>query len=100
MRSRRGLGNALFNQAKYPDAEPEYRQVLKLAEKLRGLEHPETLEACYDLASNLAREGKISEAKELIRRAADAARKVLGPDHPATQKYTAFLSELETRKPL
>jgi len=100
MRSRRGLANALFNQVRYPDAEPEYRQVLKLAEKLRGPEHPETLEACYDLAGNLAREGKISEAKDLTRCAADTARKVLGPTHPATQKYGAFLTELETRKPL
>ena len=100
MRSRRGLANALFNQANYSDAESEYRQVLKLAEKLRGPEHPETLEACYDLASDLAREGKLSEAKDLTRRAADTARKVLGPTHPATQKYAAFLSELETRKPL
>jgi hypothetical protein len=73
---------------------------LKLAEKLRGPEHPETLEACYDLAGDLAREGKISEAKEFARRAAETARKTLGPTHPSTQKYTAFLTELETRKPL
>src|SRR5207248_9794737 len=70
MTSRRGLANALFNQAKYPHAEPEYRHVLKLAEQLRGREHPETLEACDALASTLARQGKILEAKDLTRRRA------------------------------
>ena len=82
------------------DAEPEYRQVLKLAEKVRGSEHPATLEARYDLAGNLARLGKLPEAKELARRAADSARKTLGPNHPTTQKYTTFLTELETKNSL
>lgn len=100
IRSHRGLANALFNQGKYAAAEPEYRAVLKVVEKLRGPEHPATLEACYDLAGNLARGAKLPEAKELARRAADTARKILGPNHAATQKYTTFLTELETKNSL
>ncbi len=100
MRSHRGLANALFNQGNYAAAEPEYRETLRIAEQFRGPDHLETLEACYDLAGNLARERKLPEAKELARRAVDSARKKLGPSNPATQKYTKFLSELETKNTL
>lgn len=100
IRSRRGLANALFNQGKYAVAEPEYRKVLALAEKVRGPEHPATLEACYDLAGNLARQAKVPEARDLARRAAESARKTLGPNHPTTQKYTTFLTALETKNSL
>jgi tetratricopeptide (TPR) repeat protein len=100
MRSHRGLANALFNQGNYSAAEPEYREVLRIAEKLRGPDQLETLDACYDLAGNLARERKLPEAKDLVRRAADIARKKLSPNHPATQKYNALLTELETKNAL
>jgi tetratricopeptide (TPR) repeat protein len=100
IRSHRGLANAFFNQGIYAAAEPEYREVLRLTEKVRGREHAETLEACYDLAGNLAREANLPEAKELARRAFESARKVLGPDHATTQKYTKFLSDLETKNAL
>jgi tetratricopeptide (TPR) repeat protein len=100
MRSHRGLANALFNQGNYTAAEPEYREVLRIAEKLRGPDQLETLDACYDLAGALARERKLPEAKDLARRAADTARKKLSPNHPATQKYNALLTELETKNAL
>lgn len=99
-RCHRGLANAFFNQSNFDSAEPEYREVLRIAEKVRGAEAAETLEACYDLAGNLARQRKLPEAKEFARRAADSARKKLGPDHPATQKYARFLTELETKNAL
>jgi hypothetical protein len=60
----------------------------------------ETLDACYDLAGNLARQNKLPEAKQLARRAADTARKALGPNHPATQKYAKLQTELETKNAL
>ncbi|HZE58028.1 MAG TPA: tetratricopeptide repeat protein [Chthoniobacterales bacterium] len=100
MRSHRGLANALFNQTNYGAAEVEYREVLRIAEKLRGPDHVETLDACYDLASNLVRQRKLPEAKELARRAADTARRKLGANHPATQKYVALVTELETENTL
>ena len=100
LRSHRGLANALFNQDKYADAEPEYRKVRELAEKVRGREHPETLEACYDLAGNLAREGKLPEAERLARprrrfRAQNARSK-----SSLHSKFKTFLTELETKNSL
>jgi acyl-CoA-binding protein len=100
MRSHRGLANALFNQTNYSAAEAEYREVLRIAEKLRGPDHLETLDACYDLASNLVQQRKLPEAKNLARRAADTARRKLGANHPATQKYLALVTELETKNTL
>jgi hypothetical protein len=100
IRSRRGLANALFNQNRFPEAEPEYRKVLELAEKVLGREHLLTLDACFDLAGNLARENKLPEAKQLAKRAADTARRALGPNHPATQKYIAFQTDLEKKNTL
>src|SRR5438067_1769114 len=100
IRSHRGLANAFFNQGIYAAAEPEYREVFRLIEKVRGPDHTETLEACYDLAGNLARENKLPEAKDLARRAADTARKILGPTNPTTQKYAKFLADLETKNAL
>jgi tetratricopeptide (TPR) repeat protein len=100
LRSHRGLANALFNQNNFTAAEPEYREVLRIAEQLRGPDHLETLDACYDLAGALARLRQLPEAKDLARRAVDTARKKLGPTHAATQKYTKFLTELETKNAL
>jgi hypothetical protein len=39
-------------------------------------------------------EGKASEAKALAQRAADGARKSLGPEHPDTKKYEQLRDEL------
>src|SRR5256714_1883190 len=100
MRSHRGLANSLFNQGNYSAAEPEYREVLRIAGRLRGPDHLETLDACYDLAGDLARERKLAEAKDLAHRAVDTARRKFGSNHPATAKYTAFLTELETKNTL
>src|SRR5256714_3726235 len=109
--SRLRLDKVLMSQSKFGEAEidfrnlvtvaePECREVLRIAKNLRGPDHLETLDAFYDLAGNLARESKLPEAKELARRAADSARRTLGPNRPATQKYTKFLAELETKNAL
>jgi eukaryotic-like serine/threonine-protein kinase len=68
--------------------------VLKLKEKVRGPEHPNTLTVCFNLAVCLRSEGKIQEASAFAQRAADGARKVLGPDHPDTKKYEQLRQEL------
>ena len=52
-----------------------------------GKTHPDTLESCYDFARGLFKANKIAEAKEFAQRAVDGARKMLGPEHPSTQKY-------------
>src|SRR5438132_7995699 len=80
--------------AKGKEWEAEMREVIKLQEKVVGPEHPNTLESCYDFGVALQRQGRIKEAKEFATRAAEGARKVLGPDHPATQKYEKLLADL------
>jgi hypothetical protein len=56
------------------------------------------LESCYDFACDLEHQGKIQEAKEFARRAAEGARKVLGADHPKTKKYEKLLVDLEEKR--
>jgi hypothetical protein len=52
------------------------------------------LETCFDIATCLRAEGKAPEAKALAQRAADGARKTLGPEHPDTKKYEQMREEL------
>jgi tetratricopeptide (TPR) repeat protein len=92
--SRSGLAKTLMAEGK--DAAAEMRQVIHLREKAIGPEHPDTLESCYDFAFGLEHQDKIQEAEEFAKRAAQGARKVLGPDHPFTKKYEALLHDLET----
>jgi hypothetical protein len=57
-------------------------------------EHPQTLRTCFDLAICLRSENELQEASGFAQRAADGARKVLGPDHPDTKKYEQLRQEL------
>ena len=91
--SRSGLAKTLMAEGK--DAAAEMQQVIQLREKAIGPEHPDTFESCYDFAFGLERQNRFEEAKEFARRAAEGARKVLGPDHPSTKKYEKLLQEIE-----
>jgi tetratricopeptide (TPR) repeat protein len=93
--SRSGVAKTLMDQGK--DAEADMREVIRLREKAIGPEHPDMLASCYDFASGLRNRGKIQEAKEFARRAAEGARKVLGPDHPSTRKYEKLLADLQAK---
>jgi hypothetical protein len=81
-------------QGRYAEAETEYRATLKLQEKVLGLEHPDTLRSCFSLAVCLRSESQFQEATAFAQRAADGARKVLGPEHRNTKKYEQLLQEL------
>ena len=94
--SRNGLARALMDQGK--DAEAEMRNVIRAREIIVGPAHPDTLESCYDFARGLLRQKKIVEAKEFAHRAADGARKILGPDHPSTLKYEKLLADFQAKR--
>jgi len=96
--SRATLARALYGQGKYPEAEADFREVIRLQEKALEPQHPQTLDSYYYFASGLKSQNKLGEAKEFARRAAEGARKVLGPNHPSTRKYEKLLADLETRK--
>ena len=53
-----------------------------------------TLDELFNLAGCLEAEVKIQEASTFAQRAAEGARKVLGPDHPDTKKYEQLKEEL------
>jgi tetratricopeptide (TPR) repeat protein len=93
--SRSGLAKTLLAEGK--DAETDFREIIRLQEKVLGPENPDTLDSCYYFASGLTHRGKIQEAKEFARRAAEGARKVLGSDHPSTRKYEKLLADLEAK---
>jgi tetratricopeptide (TPR) repeat protein len=96
LNSRRGLAKTLIDQGE--DAEADMREVIRLQEKVIGRDHSDTLESCYNLASGLKHRGKVEEAKQFAVRAAEGARRVLGPDHPSTRKYEKLLVDLESRR--
>ena len=77
--------------------ERQYREVIKTDQRVLGPEHPDTVDSCYNLAAGLMHQGKNEEAKEFARRAAEGARKTLGPEHPSTRKYEKLLAELEPK---
>ena len=88
----------LLQQGVNAYAETEYRSVLKLREKVLGLEHPDTLGTCFDLAVCLRAENEIQEASAFAQRAADRARKALGPEHSDTKKYEQLRQELTVKE--
>jgi eukaryotic-like serine/threonine-protein kinase len=98
--SRALLANTLRDQQKYAEAETEYKQVIELDEKVLGPDNHDTLDVYYNFAYQLGQQGKINEAKVFGQRAAERAPKVLGANHPSTRKYSAFLTALESGRPI
>ena len=68
--------------ARYAEAEPLYRRVIAIDEKVLGEEHPDVSLAYSNFASLLEDQGKYAEAEPLIRRAIEIDEKALGRDHP------------------
>jgi hypothetical protein len=94
--SRNGLARTLMSQGK--DADAEMRKIIALREKLVGATHPDTLESCYDFARGLFKQNKVAEAKTFAQRAVDGARKVLGANHPSTQKYEKLVADVVAKQ--
>jgi hypothetical protein len=51
-----------------------------------GDEHPSTLNAIFNFAGFLWKQGKKAEALEMYRLELEGVRRVLGEDHPSTQQ--------------
>jgi tetratricopeptide (TPR) repeat protein/predicted Ser/Thr protein kinase len=96
LESRTLFANTLRDQRKYAEAEAQYKEVIQLEENALGLEHRDTLNACYNLAYQLGQQGKRDQAKALAERAAKGAAKVLDVNDPLTREYAKFLEELES----
>ena len=90
------LANTLRDQRKYAEAEAQYKEIIQLEENALGLEHRDTLNACYNFAYQLGQQGKRDQAKALAERAAKGAAKVLDVNDPYTREYAKLLEELES----
>ena len=75
-------------------AEPLYRRVLKVLERQRGPEHPDTLLSLNNLGSLLYTRGQLSKAEPLYRRALAGLERQLGPEHPDTLRTVNNLALL------
>jgi hypothetical protein len=114
--ARSNLAAGLADEGKYAEAEAENRTLINLKEKVYGptslgtllvrgnlaevlelgLEHPDTLETCFNLAQCLRAENKTQEATDLAQRAAQGTRQILGADHPLTKKCEKLVGELRS----
>jgi hypothetical protein len=72
--------------------------IIKLNEQVLGSAHPRTLACYYEFAVDLQRAGKTEQAEQFGRRAAQGATKSLGPSHPVTHKYVAFVNGLQAKR--
>jgi tetratricopeptide (TPR) repeat protein len=59
------LGNVLFSQGKYEQAEAMYRRALEAREKVLGRKHPHTLISVSSLGNVLFSQGKYEEAEAM-----------------------------------
>jgi actin-like ATPase involved in cell morphogenesis len=82
--SRNESGNVLLVQGQYAKAETEYREVIKLEEKLLGPEHSDTLATRNNMASALFYQGKYAKAETEFREVIKLEEKVAGPTSPVT----------------
>ncbi|KAI1113675.1 hypothetical protein F5Y14DRAFT_417451 [Nemania sp. NC0429] len=69
---------------KYSECESLLQQVLEIAERVLGTEHPNTLIALNNLAVNNSEQGKHEEAEKLHRKTLELREKVLGSEHRGT----------------
>ena len=76
------VGSCLRISGKYKEAEGMHRQVLELAEKSLGKEHPFTLASMNGLAVLLGSQGKYKESEGMQRQTLELREKVLGREHP------------------
>jgi tetratricopeptide (TPR) repeat protein len=78
------LALTLFNQEKYAEAEPLWRQSVEMREKILGAEHVDTLRSKYKLALTLLEQKKYTEAEQMLRQSAQQREKLLGAEHVDT----------------
>jgi CHAT domain-containing protein/tetratricopeptide (TPR) repeat protein len=86
------LGDALYNQDRFADAERHYRRAAAVREKLLGTYHADTAISINDLAISLRWQERYDEALPLYRKVLDIRERVLGQDHADTARSTFWLS--------
>jgi tetratricopeptide (TPR) repeat protein len=85
---------SLASQGKFKEAEPLFREVLKLKRLALGDSHPSVLSALHNFASSLKNQGKFEEAEPLYTKAVAGRRKALGNTDPDTLSSRICLSNV------
>jgi hypothetical protein len=75
---------SLYRQGKIKEAEPIFREVLTLREKLLGKEDPLTVTSMSDLAWSLYQQRKSKEAELIFQEVLTLREKLLGKEDPLT----------------
>lgn len=88
------LGDALFEQKRYAEAEPHFRAALSLRERLFASDSVEVAASAADLGFTLRALGRHREAEPHYRRALDIRRRALGEEHADTARAWSGLSNL------
>ncbi|KAH0563134.1 hypothetical protein GP486_002303 [Trichoglossum hirsutum] len=78
------IGNVLWEQEKYQEAEVMYRRTLEAREKVLGKEHTSTLWSAYSLGCALEKLGKYEEAQAIHRQTLEGRKRALGKEHKDT----------------
>jgi serine/threonine protein kinase/Tfp pilus assembly protein PilF len=83
----------LAAQGKLIEAEPLAKEALERRRRVLGEDHPDTIKSLGNYARVLQRLGRFAEAEPLLRDAVKlaAANPNLGPNHPRTKSFAAFL---------
>src|SRR5260370_7144620 len=86
--------NQLIEQGKYQEAIPIAEKGLEVSKRVRGPEHPETVDALNDLGLLFQKIGDYAKAGPLYQQALRIRQKVLGPEHPLTAQSLNNLASL------
>jgi len=72
-------------------------RVLEIQTRLIGDHHPDTLDGMHNLGVLLLNTGDTESGLQLLRKALDGRRQVLGEDHPDTIQTAELLAEYEAQ---
>jgi hypothetical protein len=79
-------------------ADPLFREILRLRRRVLGDAHPDTLSAFSDLARNLELLGRDAEASDLLAESIEIQRRTTEPNHQRLAAYTLWLGKVLNRQ--
>jgi tetratricopeptide (TPR) repeat protein len=88
------LAELYRSTGRWAEAEPLYRRVLSIWQKLLALEHPDIATIANNFAELYRATGRYGKAEPLYQRALEIREKVLGPEHPAVAQSANNLGRL------
>ena len=84
----------LYGESDYAEAMKVAKQLVEVAERQLGPDHPDTVGYLANVALLYHTQGQYAEAEPLLKRSLAIFEKTLGPDHPNTKRCRENLSKL------